>query len=311
VLAGSGIDAARLQDAGYFVDLEQCQSVVANMIRLSGDPGLGLSFGSTLRMADLGIVGHALLSSRSVRQALTLWLQYSRALLDTLVHVHIDEEDEGRWTMRMSPATPCSSAVYRFCVQEFLVIGLQLGRVLSGKPMRLTGLQLAFAPDGLEAQYRQLSGCDPLYGADTSAIRVAGPLLDQTLNHDPDELGEICLRHCSKVMRHVAQANPTLSRLRSLLLRNTGNPPAITEAARSLGISERTLRRRLATEGTCYQDLLADFRRDLAVEYLRSARMRPKEVGYLLGFRSPNTFRRAFKGWTGKTVGEFLNVNSG
>jgi AraC-like DNA-binding protein len=81
----------------------------------------------------------------------------------------------------------------------------------------------------------------------------------------------------------------------------------MAQAARRLGLSTRTLRRRLEQENTSYQDLLDQFRRDLALEYLRSGHMAPKEIAYVLGFSSPSTFRRAFKTWTNETVGEFLD----
>ncbi|MNG06523.1 DNA-binding transcriptional regulator GadX [compost metagenome] len=83
--------------------------------------------------------------------------------------------------------------------------------------------------------------------------------------------------------------------------------PSITESARTLGMSVRTLRRQLLREGTSYQALLDGFRRDLAMEYLNSGHMTPKEVGYLLGFQSASNFRRAFRAWTGQTIGEYLN----
>src|SRR5690606_41177337 len=97
-----------------------------------------------------------------------------------------------------------------------------------------------------------------------------------------------------------------ISRLRSMFLQKSDRLPDMAEAARELGLSVRTLRRRLLDESTSYQVLLDRFRCDLAMEYLKSGHMTPKEVGYLLGFRHPTTFRRAFRTWTGQTVGEFL-----
>lgn len=308
VLAGTGIDAIRLYDADYLVGSEQCQQVIANMIRLSGDPGLGLSIGSAMRIADLGIVGHALLSSRSMRQALHLWAQYSRSLLDTLLCFRLEARDDGAWTLSLGEPTIRDQAVYRFCTEEQLAIGQRLGSVLAGEPMQVASLQLDFsAAPGDEERYHQLFRCAPLFNASRTAITMLTPRLDQPLRENPDELGEVCLRHCSRIMRQLAGGAPILSRLRGILLRNTDSPPSIVEAAKVLDMSERTLRRRLAEQGTCYQDFLSEFRRDLAIEYLRSEQMLVKEVGYLLGFKSPGAFRRAFKDWTGSTISEFLD----
>lgn len=307
VLAGTGIDSASLQTPDYLVDSRQCQRVIANMIRLTGDPALGLSFGSAIRIADLGIVGHALLSSRSIRQALQLWAQYSRCLLDTLLSFRLEARGNGAWTLSLGESVIADPAVYRFCTEEQLAIGQRLGSILAGEPMQVASLQLDFsAGPGDEERYRSLFRCEPLFNASRTAITMLTPKLDQPLRHNPDELGEVCLRHCSRIMRELADGASILSRLRGILLRNTDKPPSIVEAAKALDMSERTLRRRLAEQGTSYQDFLSEFRRDLAIEYLRSEQMLVKEVGYLLGFKTPGSFRRAFKEWTGSTVSEFL-----
>src|SRR5690606_29576881 len=63
VLAGSGIELDKLEDAACLVNLEQCQAVVNNMIRLTGDSGLGFAFGTASTISDIGIVGHAFISA--------------------------------------------------------------------------------------------------------------------------------------------------------------------------------------------------------------------------------------------------------
>jgi AraC-like DNA-binding protein len=75
--------------------------------------------------------------------------------------------------------------------------------------------------------------------------------------------------------------------------------------AQTLHLSQRTLQRRLQEEGTSYQQLLDDTRRELAEQYLGQVDLTLLEVAYLLGFADPSNFFRAFRRWFGETPGEY------
>lgn len=80
---------------------------------------------------------------------------------------------------------------------------------------------------------------------------------------------------------------------------------AIEEAAERLGMSKRTLQRKLAEESSSYQEVLTATRRDLAHHYLARSTVSLAEIAYLLGFQDGNSFIRAFRGWAGQTPGEY------
>jgi AraC-like DNA-binding protein len=85
-----------------------------------------------------------------------------------------------------------------------------------------------------------------------------------------------------------------------------GDPDQSIEAlARQLAMSPRTLQRRLAHEGSSYQDILAETRREAAERFLGESALSVAEVGYLLGYSEPAAFHRAFKRWHGVTPVEF------
>jgi AraC-like DNA-binding protein len=77
--------------------------------------------------------------------------------------------------------------------------------------------------------------------------------------------------------------------------------PTLAAAARQLAMSERTLQRRLAAEGTAFQALVDAERRDLALGHLRAGRLAVGEVAFVTGFSERSAFRRAFRRWTGTT----------
>ena len=71
--------------------------------------------------------------------------------------------------------------------------------------------------------------------------------------------------------------------------------------ARSLGMSERTLARKLSDEGLNFTQILQQLRRDLAVRYLDDRKLHVSKIAWLLGFHEVSAFTHAFKRWTGKT----------
>src|SRR5262249_1418055 len=75
----------------------------------------------------------------------------------------------------------------------------------------------------------------------------------------------------------------------------------VEDVARSLGMSKRTLARRLSDERLNFTEILQQLRRDLAVRYLDDRRLHVSKIAWLLGFREVSAFTHAFKRWAGKT----------
>jgi AraC-like DNA-binding protein len=69
--------------------------------------------------------------------------------------------------------------------------------------------------------------------------------------------------------------------------------------ARALGMSTRTFARRLDVEGTTYEDVVDEFRRSLALQYLKDPGMSLSQIAWLLGYEGSTSFNHAFKRWTG------------
>lgn len=82
-----------------------------------------------------------------------------------------------------------------------------------------------------------------------------------------------------------------------------GRAPTKTEIATTVGMSPRTLSRRLAIEGSSYESLLLALRRDLAEQYLADPALGLAQIAHLLGYADQPSFATAYKRWTGKTPG--------
>jgi AraC-like DNA-binding protein len=75
----------------------------------------------------------------------------------------------------------------------------------------------------------------------------------------------------------------------------------VEDIARTLGMSERTLARKLSDERLNFTEILQQLRRDLAVRYLDDRKLHVSKIAWLLGFRQVSAFTHAYKRWTGKT----------
>ena len=93
-----------------------------------------------------------------------------------------------------------------------------------------------------------------------------------------------------------------VERVRSTLLESLpAGAISMQEISRKLGVSTRTLQRKLQDEGTTFQQTLDTLRDSLARHYLRNTAMSSAEISFLLGFEDSNSFARAFQSWAGST----------
>ncbi|MDP5171705.1 MAG: helix-turn-helix transcriptional regulator [Bacteroidia bacterium] len=81
--------------------------------------------------------------------------------------------------------------------------------------------------------------------------------------------------------------------------------PGIEFVADHFSMSVRSLQMKLKAEGTSYQKLLNNIRKDLAIAYLQERKVSKGEIAHLLGFSEISVFSRTFKKWTGKSPSEF------
>jgi AraC-like DNA-binding protein len=305
VLAGTGLAAEQLHDPSLLIEARQRERVVLNMLHLTGNPALGLEIGAGTQLVDFGIVAYAQMSAHTLRECVGLWQQYSSAV-GTTVPLHVEERNANDWSVVYDAEVP-RSPVDLFCIEEMVAMATSLGPALAGREFVIRECTFSYSPPEHRACYERILGCPVRFNAAHVSMRPGSPSLDWPLPGWDPEFHSVCLRHLAQFVRCVGRSRPIASRLSALLLARPAQPPTLQEAARQLGMSDRSLRRRLLQERTSYQALIDAVRRDLAIEYLSVEQRVPKEVGYELGYRSTGAFRRAFKGWTGCTIGEFMS----
>jgi AraC-like DNA-binding protein len=147
------------------------------------------------------------------------------------------------------------------------------------------------------------------YGAGATGVAFDAGWLQRPLARAPESLQAFLAAAPANLMRSQAGQRCAAEQVRSqLLLRGGGADaalPTLQAVSCTLGVSARSLRRRLHLEGCSYQDLKDARRRELALNWVANSDVTLVEVGERLGFSDASTFHRAFKRWTGAAPGEF------
>ena len=137
--------------------------------------------------------------------------------------------------------------------------------------------------------------------ADEFALNVNARELP--LIHADTRLNDLLLKYCEAAL---AERSGDRSQLRTRV-ENSISPllphgrVRVEDVARELGMSERTLARRLSDEGLNFTEILQQLRRDLAVRYLYDRKLHVSKIAWMLGFTEVSAFTHACRRWTGKT----------
>lgn len=179
-------------------------------------------------------------------------------------------------------------------------------------PLRQVSLrgQSAINLDKFERIFR----CPLRFGAPLDAVWFHADWRHRRVVRDPSELREFLrLAPYHLIARREADAERPLTladQVRGLLAPEAGGEiPDLATTARLLGLSPRTLRRRLEAEGTSFQQLKNHQRCRLAQQLLSESSLSVQAIAERCGFEEASAFHRAFRYWSGMTPGQFRNGN--
>jgi AraC-like DNA-binding protein len=180
---------------------------------------------------------------------------------------------------------------------------LRICRMLTGHNLVPQHFWIAHHRSGGTSEMTRFVGTKVEFGADTDEFALNLDARALPLIHSDPYLNDLLLKYCEAAL---ADRRSDTSQLR------TGVENAISsllphgrvlveDVARSLGMSERTLARKLSDEGLNFTEIFQELRRDLAVRYLDDRKLHVSKIAWLLGFRQVSAFTHAYKRWTGKT----------
>lgn len=302
-----GVSRARVakfmppSDAERVELLDYCR-LGQSAISLSGRGDLGLEIASVTAPTHLGFSGLAVISAPTLGEALTLLTRYEPLSVRSY-------RGQSRWIPSESKLSFYSVAPYntysRFIVDAMLALWCRVIVDCVGADA-LREVHIEFAAPDYHARYPDLFPCPVLFACDENAVVLRGNAASRPLlTHEPMLHAEL-VAICEKNLRQLDNESLFRARVQKVLgPMLSGNTPALEDVAGALGMASWTLRRKLRDEGTSFQELLDEMRRDLALAYMKDMGLSLGEVAYILGFSTPGAFQRAFKRWTGTTPGGY------
>lgn len=312
-LAARGVDTdavlleARLSPADFH-DPNARHPIVATTrlwrlaARHAEDPAFGLHASRFVRQTTFHALGYAVMASSTLREALHRWTRYGRLVSD-VAELHVDSIGG---VVRLSILLPEGDGAPAYEAMDAVVsLIVRTCRLLSDGQVSPTAIALRRPTPVDVVPYRQLFRCPVDFEAPVDTLDFEEAWLDHPL---PAANPDLARHNDDAVRRYLAEssAGSLADRVRSLVLdRLVNGEPSPDAIARALGLSLRSLQRRLRQTDTSYAKILAEARRDLACEHLREQRFSVTEIAFLLGFEDTSAFSRAFRRWTGVTPTAF------
>lgn len=297
-LRGTRLRPEDLADPHAEISAKQELTVVANLLDALGNPpGLGLEAGVRYHLSTHGIWGFALISSPTLRSALALGLRYID-LSFSLGRVQPREQADEMQIVLDAPGVPL--AMQRFVVERDAAALQTMQCELLASPIPIHRITFAFpAPPAGPDRAAELFGVLPTFDAPETVVALAPELLDAPLPQANDHTAAMAAGQCRELLTRRQSRTGVAGRVRDVLLAQLASPPGADQVAAGLHMSDRTLRHRLAAEGTSFRALLDETRQHMAEELLVNAGLTVAETAQRLGYLEVSSFSQAFRRWKG------------
>ncbi|HWW29904.1 MAG TPA: AraC family transcriptional regulator [Steroidobacteraceae bacterium] len=305
-LQAAGCDsAALLAEAGFeanSLDGPTARCALSSSLRLwriamaaTGDPAFGLKVASQIKPTSFHALSYGISASSTLKEAFERAQRFS--------HIGSDAVDY-EFSLRGSE--------YHFVIAPSADLGDEPIDALVGSHLRMCRSLIGrdYSPLRIEFRRSRPSRIDDfarllraplIFDAPDTRLVFDRESIERPLDTGNPELARhndaIALKYLSQLERHNTEV-----RVREVLpQRLASGEPSQEDIAEILGMSARTLQRKLGEAGTTYKEILDDTRRTLALAYLSAPRHSVSDVTHLLGFSAGSCFSRAFRRWTGQS----------
>ncbi len=273
---------------------------------LSNDPTLGWKFMSKVETDQYHPTLLAALHARNFRDSVERLARYKQ-LCSAEQFRFTSKADEIHvavsWPFAGGEKTP------EFMIDAVFALVTELGRRGTKTKLNPKRVELAREPDredGIERYF----GCPVKYRAKHDVLVFRACDLELSFTTHNEELLEMLSPQFEQALQKQGPKPNVLEQVKWVLKRLlAGSRPDLLMVAQELGMSERTLQRRITEERTTFRQLLNTTRQEIVRNYLADDSVEITEVAFLVGFEDPNSFYRAFRSWEGKTPAEWRAEN--
>jgi AraC-like DNA-binding protein len=294
-LANSGVRPEQMDSPTAEIAAGQELRVIRNLLeRIGRDAPLGLEAGLGQRPTTFGVWGLALLSAPFARDAIDVGLRYLR-LTSIFCDIKFVEDREEAHLIADDSQLPAD--LRQFLVERDGATLVSLCRNLLPSQVAWTRLEVRHPRPRYDQQVRELFGVEPRYNQVLNRISTDVHNLERAMPQGFAPTLKLCEMQCRKLLERRRPGHGMAGRIRQRLGDDPRAMPSMSAMATELKIPLRTLRRRLALEGTNYESLIGEVRAALAGKLLVTTKLPVSDIAEHLGYSEPSCFVRAFTRW--------------
>jgi AraC-like DNA-binding protein len=301
VLSRGGLPKRLFDQDKILVTTEELFTLYRSIAEESGDPALGLRLGTVDRVERYDPIAIAALYARSLRDALERIARYKQLTCPEQIHI-VERSGECRVQFEWLLAEGDEPALLIDACFAWVV---EIARRGTAGAVVARRVELK-RRSSRRAQYEAHFKCPVRFGARRNTLVFDQADLERAfVTHNADLLA-IVAPQLEAELKQQLRRTTFREQIKATLKKSlAGQRPELRTVAHELGLSTRTLQRRLTGERATFQQLIAEARRELARHYLRHSSLELNETAYLLGFEDANSFFRAFHQWEGTSPGEW------
>jgi AraC-like DNA-binding protein len=288
------LDEAEASDAQRRFPVAAAQELLRGTVALTGEEDLGLLAAREIELGDFEVLEYAAASAATWRAALETVFRYAHLMNEAADFQLAIEGGKAHVMLRSTVAltragVDFQSAAFHVAAQHWL----------DPIPPELE-VWFSHPQPGDIAQYRAtFGGCALVFAAPFSGFVFDAARLETPLASADPSLHGVLRQHAERLLAELAPGDGLVERVRTQVLSTLASGPVgANEVAAQMGVTRRTLTRRLAQHGTSFRALLEDVRCQAAKHYLKSTDHSVEDIAFLLGFSESSAFVRAFKRWT-------------
>jgi AraC-like DNA-binding protein len=294
-------------------DPEQRLSVRSQINLLDGaaialkDDCLGFTLARDHDPREIGLLYYVMASSQTLGDGLKRVARYSQITNEALV---VRYREGNRLIINLSySGVPRHSD--RHQIEFCMFAALRICRMLTGQNLVPQHFSIAHHREDTPEMTRFV-GTKVEFGADTDEFALGLDARELPLINSDTHLNDLLLKYCEAALAdRRGDKNQLRTKVENAISSVLPHGRVLVEdVARSLGMSTRTLARKLSDEGLNYSEIFEHLRRDLAVRYLDDRKMHVSKIAWLLGFHEVSAFTHAFKRWTGKTPSQLRTADA-
>jgi AraC-like DNA-binding protein len=303
ILHVPGIRGRDLSDPDVRVPEDASREAWRLAMAMTGDEAIGLHVAEWLPRGSLDLVEYAFRTSATLADGIDRLARYGRLVNDRLVG-HVLRTGPGvRFLMGVADARPLHPQRAEFSI----ALALRLARDGTSTPVVPVEVVFAHAAPADLTEHRQFFRSPVHFSSGVNGMVFSDADAARPLQAADPSLASIIRRRLDKALQKLDELDrtadaSTAARVRRLLIDRMGHhQQSATTIGREMGLSARTLSRRLDEEGRSFRDIQDEVRHQLALALLSDPSVSIAEIAFFLGYAEPASFHRSFKRWTGTT----------